>query len=145
MKQVITFIIFVLILLVVLLLATSHSNAQAYKETRVLNVKVIPIRLIEGDTQQVVCKPMEVTINRTTNNLTIYGDNILLFLKGLYRYSADRDAWEAVDTDNHKYTIYYYKYRDRIYIQVSPIHNGQVDFINKSEIIYIITTDNICQ
>lgn len=127
------------------MLVLNESNAQAYKEKRVLNVKVVPVRLVDGDTTKVQCKQVEVIIDRTNNNISIQIGNLFLFLKGLYRYSIDRDYWEAVDDDNHKYTIYHYKYRNRVYIQISPLHNGQVSFIDKSEIIYIITTDDICE
>lgn len=109
-----------------------------------LNIKTVPIRLVGNDDMRRTCINSPVTFSMEPSRFTLSLSDTTIQLKGLYRYSADREYYEGYTEDMRKYTLYYYVYRDRIYIQITPLHNGQVPFIDSSEVIYIVTTDDIC-
>lgn len=151
MKTLINLIVFIILLTALLMLTSACSSTNwipidSQQTTSVMCVKMVPIRLTTTDKQNTVCTKVKASIihDISGNKFILSLPDTTIQLHGLYRYSADREYYEAYDKDMHKYTLYYYSYRNRIYIQITPLHNGQVPYIDKSEVIYIVTTDNIC-
>lgn len=138
-----------IVLMTVLLLKLSSCTISrpilmVQKDKCQLNIKTVPIRLVGDGNMRRTCTTSPVTFSMEPSKFTLSLNDTTIQLHGLYKYSADREYYEGYTKDMRKYTLYYYVYKDRVYIQITPLHNGQIPFIDSSEVIYIVTTDDIC-
>lgn len=147
MKTILKLIVFIVLLTMLLKYTTSCTvlPEQHSINSREMCVKTIPIRLAKATNDLSFKQTKEnVSFSIIASKFTLNLADTTINLTGLYKYSAEREFYEAYDKDHHKYSLYLYAYRGRVYIQITPLHNAQVPYIDKSEVIYIVTTDSIC-
>lgn len=128
-------------IIIILLLLSSCVTGRLSMDGQMgtANVKEVPLR--GGEYK---CYSDNVAILARGYEFTVKGNNINIRLTELRIIHSDPDVYIGVSDEGMLHTVYYYSYRGRFYIQISPVPKGFTNKPDLNEITYIISTDSIC-
>lgn len=125
---------------IIVLLGSCTSGRLALDgETFEADIKQIPIR---GGVE--VCTHKSVSVLVRGYEFVVKGIDLEINLRQMRILNTDPDLYLGVSKSDMHYTVYYYAYRSRFYIQITPIPKGFTSDILENETAYVITTDKIC-
>jgi hypothetical protein len=118
---------------------TSDTEREVY-------VKVVTARWPEGDqSPKVQCSKQIITYKLGYGEFTLNTPSESVHLRETYKIHSAPDLYAGVSDSGMYNTLYAYMYRDRLYIQITPIPKGFMDKPIQCEKFYIVSTENICE
>jgi len=120
-------------------------TASLSDETRSVYVKKVVLRQPDGDIQQSTCGIDDIKITFSRGTFSIKGEGINFNLTAVNLLSDFPKMYQGVTKSGMYYILYLHDYRDNLYIQLTPSPKGFMDEIIQPEILYIVSTKDICK
>lgn len=130
-----------IIIILLLLFLSSCVTGRLAMDGQTGNANIKEVSLRGGEDK---CYTDNVAILARGYEFTVKGKDINVRLTELRIVNSDPDVYIGVSDEGMLHTVYYYAYRGRFYIQISPIPKGFTNKPDLNEITYIISTDSIC-
>ena len=129
-----------LIVLISLISCATGRHALNTRHAQKLYIKKIELRNGKGHE----CYSDSVIVHAGTYEFTVISKSMNLHIIQVHIIHTDPNLYSGVSTDGIVYMIYYYAYRDRVYIQLTPVPKGFTDDPILPEYIYILSTERYC-
>jgi hypothetical protein len=118
---------------------SSQTEQEAY-------VKVITSRTPVVDNKgEVTCSYQKIAYSFKHGEFILNTETENIHLSQLYKVNSAPDLFCGVSESGMYYSLYYYLYRNRIYIQLAPIPKGFLSEPIQPEKFYIISSENLCE
>lgn len=124
-----------------LALLCSCMAPVAFKSTSKKQVYVRKVPLRSGAAE---CYRDSVSVKFEGQRFKMVTSKVNLDLHAITLTLQDPNLYTALDNVRSGFTVYYYEYRGRLFMQVTPVPKGFTDTPDEPECAYVITTDNIC-
>lgn len=106
--------------------------------------KPVYIRKVPIRSGAAVCYKDSVNIGFEGQRFKMVSSKVNMDLHAINLTMQDPNLYTAMDMEGSGFTIFYYEYRGRLFMQVTPVPKGFTDRPDEPECIYVVTTDNVC-